>query len=396
MTVSKRPNWACFRYDFVFRKKRYSGTTHQITRADAELVEREIQLRLRHEAGNISQFFPSETPKFSDWAKVFIAHKQATLSRPDHVEWCTKVVLRFFGAAPPGGQSTAAEPFHDLRLGDVIAEPEWILRFEQWMHDRPRCGPQSRNHYRGVLRRMFALAMQPKYRKATGVAMNPFVGLENDQTQGRTIVLDPPQVKRLLSKAPYHVRLAIAISALMPKLRLANILALEWTQFTPDPRETKFRATVPYYVTIHRHKTARRTKRPLVSAVSAQLRVILKDAYQRAPTSTHVVTYRGRGGVKSIREGVQAACQGAKLPYGRDVENGITFYAIRHSAATLMSLGEVDPLRLRDAMGHTDLATTMKYRHLRPSHELATLERLSKTLDIAGIVTGKARSHGRK
>ena len=39
------------------------------------------------------------------------------------------------------------------------------------------------------------------------------------------------------------------------------------------------------------------------------------------------------------------------------------------------------------AMGHSDLRTPLKYRHLRPEHERPAIEQLGKTLRLAKIVT---------
>lgn len=386
MTVFTKPGWRIFRYDFKFQGKRYVGNTHQLTREDAQLVEREKQLALRHQAGGISQFFTKETPRFAKWANIFLDYKVTHLDRPDHVRWVTGVLLRFFGVAPRGTAKTPEAPYHDLRLGDIIAEPEWILKFEHWMTARG-LGAQSKKHYRGMMRRMYRLAMQPQYRKATGVTSNPFVDLINDPTPGRSVIITPDQARAWITHAPHHVRLAIAIAALAPKLRLANILALRWTDIDPDPRLKGFRLDVEYYVTVRRHKTVRKTGRPLVAPLSRQLVTILKDAHRRNKNGTYVVEYKGQP-VTNIRAGVREAAKEAGLVYGRDVEGGVIFHSLRHTAATLISHDEPDPLRLRDAIGHTDLSTTMKYRHMEPKHERPTLERLSKRLQLVEAVTG--------
>lgn len=387
MSVSKRPNWRTWRYDFKFLGKRYEGSTYQTTRADAELVEREKQLQLRHKAGGISQFFPSETTRFQEWASIFLDYKRKHLDRPDHVQWVTGVLMRFFGNAPKGTPKTPDAPYHNLRLGELIAEPEWILKFEDWMVRRG-IGAQSKKHYRSMMRRMYALAMQPQYRKVTGIKSNPFLGVLNEPTQNRSVVITPAQMRAWISHAPAHVRVAIAVAALAPKLRLANILGLRWEDIAPDPRVTKFNTKLAYYATVVKHKTMRTTGRPLVAPISRQLLTILKEAHARDPGSAYVVTYRDQP-VMNIRAGVREAAEAAGLVYGRDVEGGVVFHSLRHVAATLMSSDEPDPLKLRDAMGHTDLATTMRYRHMAPKHERPTLERLSKRLQLADAVSGK-------
>lgn len=386
MTVYKQPRGKTYRYDFHYDNQRYTGNTKQVTEADAQLVEREVQLRLRREGSGIAQFFPEQTPRFQEWAGVFLVYKRARLKRPDHVEHVVRVLLRFWGAKPSDPRKVVAgEPYHNLRLGDPIVRPELLLAFETWM-TRRGIGAQSRNHYRGMMRRMYTLALRPEYRKMVGLTLNPFVGVENDPTSPRTVTLSPDDVRLWLSAASYHVRLAIAIAALAPKLRLANILALEWAvHFAPDPRLTKFNPRIAHYITVTDHKTAHKTKRPLVTPVNQQLLRILRDAWTRNAAGAAVVTYRGVP-VKSIRGGVKAAADEIGLPYGRDTTDGATFHTLRHTATTLLSDVEPDPLKLRDAIGHSDLATTLSYRHMTPKQERPSLERLSRTLKIADAV----------
>ena len=53
-------------------------------------------------------------------------------------------------------------------------------------------------------------------------------GVPRDRPGRRTVILTPAELRTFLSVASYHVRLAVAIGALAPKLRLGNILALRW------------------------------------------------------------------------------------------------------------------------------------------------------------------------
>ena len=175
----------------------------------------------------------------------------------------------------------------------------------------------------------------------------------------------------------------MAIAALAPKLRLANVLALTWQEhIDPDFR----------YITVHQHKTSRTLKRPHVVPISEQLRVILRDARQR--TRTYVVEYRQRG-VKSIRGGLELAAERAGLHYGR-ADDGATFHTLRHTAASLLAeLGEPEAIR-KEVMGHRDIATTQRYTHLRPVHEIPAHERLADAVPIADLVTAlRKRASGK-
>ncbi|HZR23338.1 MAG TPA: tyrosine-type recombinase/integrase, partial [Vicinamibacterales bacterium] len=140
------------------------------------------------------------------------------------------------------------------------------------------------------------------------------------------------------------------------------------------------------------HKTVRRVRRPLVVPIAAQLLRVLQDAWRRFPDADYVVTYHGRP-VKNITGGAKAAAEAAGLTYGRDVRNadgnpiGLTFHTLRHTATTLMSDLVDSPFDLMDAAGHSDIATTMQYRHTRPRHQKPTLERLSRSVKIEDVVT---------
>jgi len=208
--------------------------------------------------------------------------------------------------------------------------------------------PQTRNHYRSVLRGMYKTALLPAYRTASGVALNPFRDLPRESVVERMVTISVADLRSWLKYASYHVRLAVAIAALAPKLRLANVLALTWQEnIGPDFR----------FITVHQHKTVKTLRRPQVVPISEQLRVILRDARQR--THTHVVEYRQRP-VKTIRGGLRLAVERAGLPFGRAVD-GATFHTLRHTAASLLAeLGEPEAIR-KEVMGHRSIATTQRY-----------------------------------
>ena len=181
-------------------------------------------------------------------------------------------MLRFWGTKPSGKNPKnlpiEGEPYHNLRLADPIRDPDWILKCEQWMERRSSAG-QTKNQYRSVMSQMYRLALQPQWRKLTGVQLNPFLGIYRDEGNHREVTIAPDDLRRLREHASYHVRLTVAIGALAPKLRLMNILQLRWsTSFDPEVQ----------FITVRKHKTVSKTKRPLVIPISEQLREILRDA----------------------------------------------------------------------------------------------------------------------
>lgn len=393
MSVYRAKDRRTYRYDFWFQGTRYSGSTGQLRREDAERWEKREQLRLAQRAGGVAPFVVGETPRFQDWAEIYYRDAVGRMKRPDRVKANLRVVLRFWGARPTAPKrATDGAVYHDLRLGDPIVDPTWIVRFEAWLSTLPvwrhrrgqglevRAGAvgrsaQTRNQYRSLLSQLFVLAMRPAWRAQTGITVNPFVGVARDQPRRRTVALDPDELRRLIAAAAPHVRLALCIGALAPKLRRANILGLRWDQIDPHLN----------WITVHDHKTDRAARRPLVVPVSAQLREVLLDARARAPKATHVVTYRGQP-LKDIRDGVRAAAARAGLPYGRGLEHGLTFHTLRHTAATVLAELVDDPTRRQATMGHQRLETTQQYTHLRPRAELDPIERLAEHLQIADLV----------
>jgi integrase len=133
-------------------------------------------------------------------------------------------------------------------------------------------------------------------------------------------------------------------------------------------------------------------RRPQVVPISDQLRLILKDARQR--TDTYVFEYRHRP-VKTIGGALRRAVARAGLPFGRAVD-GATFHTLRHTAASLLAeLGEPEAIR-KEVMGHRNIATTQRYTHLRPMHEIPAHERLADAVPIADLVTAtRKRASGR-
>ena len=352
-----------------------------MVRRDAILCEQDVKRRVRRQSAGLEAPPAVEAPRFQDWAEVHFSERRPQMTRPEFLEDNLRVILRFWGARPKK-DAHPDDPYHDLRLHDPIREPKWIERFEAWMRGRGS-SPQTRNHYRSVLRGLYRTALLPSYRDESGVTANPFRDVPREAVMERMVTISLDDLRSWLANASYHVRLAVAIAALAPKLRLANVLALTWKEHV-DPELR--------YITVHHHKTAATLKRPQVVPISDQLRLILKDARQR--TDTHVVEYRGRP-VKTIRDGLRSAVERAGLPFGRAVD-GATFHTLRHTAASLLAeLGEPEAIR-KEVMGHRNIATTQRYTHLRPVHEIPAHERLADAVPIADLVTAtRKRASGK-
>jgi integrase len=392
VSIFKQKDRKAWTYEFVYQGKTYKGSTGQLTREDAEAFEALEQQRVRRIAAGLGDL--RDSPYFQEWAGVYYEYERTRkqVKRPERIDELVRVVLEFVGRRPTKADLIiTGAPYHNLRLGDLIVEPRWLDDFEEWMtargavrhtpRGRVRVGPlagSTRNHYRSTLSGMYRVAMLPRYRKVTGIDRNPLIGVPRDRRVRRLATVEPSELLAWIGVASYHVRLAMAIAALAPKLRMENVLALEW--------ETHVDRTLRRII-VRSHKADVTTEAPLVVMVSDQLRAILDDARQRNP-GRWVVSYRGAR-VKSIRGGVRLAAERAGLTYG--LQKGVTFHTIRHGMASLFARLDVDGRRLSESeraalMAHSDIETTQGYTHLHPIHELAPLEALSAQLPIVDLV----------
>jgi integrase len=388
MSVHRPPTSQYYHYDFRVRGRRFRGSTDQALREDAERVEAQLKLNARRRARGILLPEDVPSPRIQDWVEHYYEEVAPRLVRPAAKAHLIRTALRFWGERPTqSGKVHTHGVYHDLTLRDVVDDPHWTTRWEAWLR---ACGfsSQSKNHLRGLVADWYRVALSPAWRQRTGVEMNPFAGQWRDPVVGRTATLERADLRLLLQCASYHLRLAIAIAMLAPKLRLANILALTWRE--------SFREDFAYIV-VGDHKMKRRTKRPLVAYVPTQLREILRAARRRRPKDAYVVTYQGRP-VKQVTGAVRAAVERAHqagathLHYGRGREDGVTFHTLRHTAATFLAEMDVAPEKRQGVMGHADLSSTMHYTHLRPQHEAPAAEILSASLGDVQTLVMTARS----
>jgi integrase len=368
-------------YEFMLRGERYRGSTGQLDKESATKWEIKEKERIRRVLAGLEAPAATEGIRFQEWAEKYFEIRSREVRRPERVDYLLRCVLRFWGAKPAKSDGIPIDetaPYHDLRMTDVIADPYWIERFEQWLREPDGQGrtrtAQTRNHYRSCVSQMFIVASERTYARTTGVTLNPFVSIRREKTRRRTVTIDPADLRRVLTHASYHVRLAMAIGLLAPTLRYTSILSLRWDQLNKDWTQ----------ITIDDHKTVDDTGGPQFVPVSAQLREVLTAAKARAPRrSKYIVLYRGRP-VGDINGGVKAAVIAAGVKYGR--RDGFTFHSLRHTASSVLNGIGVNAFVVRDLLGHADVMTTAGYTHLVPPVVTAAAEQLSSVFSVADLV----------
>lgn len=370
-------------YDFWFQGRRYWKSTGQITRDDAEDVERRAMRALRRSAAGLPPVDATiaETPRFSDWAAITYTYavQRKKLKRPEQFKINLRMILAFWGERPATKPVEEPAPYHDLRLADPIRDPEWIEKFEQWMDERELSGPRK-NHYRSACSQLYRVALLPAYRKRSGVTMNPFKDIVRDRVPKRLTTFTREELRAVIAAAPWHIRIALAIGALAPKLRLLNVLKLKWGEHVSKDRRA---------ITMPDHKTDKETGLPLVVPVSPELKSVLDVAWEHR-SGKSVVHYRGRA-IRDIKTGLKHAVEHAGLTFGRQ---GLTYHSLRHTMATeLARMGLPEALRAR-LMGHSDLKTTQIYTHMVGADEVQPLTDLGARMPLADLIGAPPSASG--
>lgn len=383
MTVWFDKGRDAYRFDFRLYFQRYTSPRTFPTKQEAEDAEAALRTRIRRQRAGLEPLERPDSPTFTVAAEQYykFVEERKLVGDLETVDRMLRVILRFFGSRPAVENPKVAAkwanaPYHNIKLQDVLDEPAWIAKFERWMTKLKLAG-STKNRYRSAVSKLYWWAMLPENRQRAGITLNPMRGILRDREEGRDVALSADQLRAILLHSKPHLRLAIVIAALAPKLRRGNILALRWDRHI-DKDFTR--------ITVAEHKTRRRTKRPLVAPISAQLKVILQAAKAaQARRSPFVVHYRGKE-ISRIDMALKAACTSAGVRYGREFPDGITFHTIRHSAATMLAqIGVPDGL-IKDILGHLSIQTTQGYKHLRPVHEIGPLEQLSGVFDFAEAV----------
>jgi integrase len=399
MTVYRGKKDKTYRYDFEYRGQRYWGSTGQSKKRAAEDAERKAREGVEREAAGLPSVTPppvAQSPKIQEWANVYVAHQARRGKKIAPLTRDLAVALKFFGAAPAGVTPSDEQPYHDLTLLQVANDPMWVEKFEQWMDARRvtipirgtrtapvvmrkttrKIGASAKNHYRSAMSGVFKVALLPKHRAITHVSVNPWADVPRDPTKRRSTMVTTTQLRAWIQEAVYHVKLALAIAALAPKLRLSNILSLRW-----GTKDVDLQAAL---ITVQEHKTLEQTGLPLVVPITPILGAILAHAHTRRDRrTTYVISYKGMR-VRSLKTGLKNAARRASIPYGLK-RGGATFHTLRHYAATtLAALGVSEGLR-KETMGHADLATTQIYTHLAAHHQREPLAQLSAATPLQDL-----------
>jgi integrase len=166
---------------------------------------------------------------------------------------------------------------------------------------------------------------------------------------------------RLYDTLPSHTAPIVA-TAFWTGMRRGEILNLTWDKIDLKTRMIKLESTD--------------TKEGLSKMVP--ISETLKNILVKLPRGLHndyVFLFRGKP-IKDIREGFRIGCGNAGIPYGRKVQNGVTFHDLRHTAKTNMRKAGVDKNVRAVIFGHSiNGDMDFRYDHIDESDLLDAIDR---------------------
>ena len=216
----------------------------------------------------------------------------------------------------------------------------------------------SVNAKMSCLRHMFREAIEYKMIERTPFNDGKTLMLKVNNARERYLTFE--EIHGLLDKSPIHLQHIIKC-ALFTGMRLGNVLSLKWCQIRDG----------------HIYVETKTGKKSFpVSDALAELFEQIKES--RKPVKTNVIdlkgnpvekagieseyvfTYHGKP-VKSVKTAFKNACEDAKLTYGRDDPNGVTFHTLRHTYGTHLAAQGAHIRTIQELMGHKSITMTQRY-----------------------------------
>ncbi len=279
---------------------------------------------------------------FKDFAKEYIEYAKINKRSWTRDETSLKWLLSHFG---------------NLLLSKIT--PKHIEDYKKARLEKVK--PSTINRELMTLSHIFTIA--EKFRKFDG--KNPVKEVKYFQEKQYVIkVLDREEIRRLVEASSGYLREMI-ILALNTGMRKGEILNLRWNDI--DFTE--------HYIYIKETKSNKTKKVPMNGIVSGVLKSMERKGsfvFQNSKTDT-----RFRDFFRSFK----TACRKAGVP-------DLRFHDLRHTAATLMVMGGVDLVTVKEILGHSKIEMTMRYAHPTPENK-------RRAVNVLGSVF-EDKKHGTK
>lgn len=328
MSLFKRAGSPFWQTEIVVKSVRVIRSTGTTSRRDAEQFERTLRDQLRREVAE-----PKRTPAFTlDQAcgRYWIEHGQRLRDARNVKRWLVYITQHIDKDTPISELSTrhAVEMVEAMRQRGV--------------------GEISINRT--------VTALQGVHNRA-GKAWEIPVRVINwrqlkTKERARTQHLEHDEALRLLAELPDHIR-AVVLFLLSTGLRKREAFNLTWDKVR-----------------------------------TGSVTVTVKGGYERevplSPDAANVLATQPRTGAyvfdtTNARKHFEQACERASVPH-------IRWHDLRHTFATRLGRSGADLKVIRDALGHSSITVTEKYRHVVHAEVSEALARLPSMTETATVV----------
>lgn len=179
---------------------------------------------------------------------------------------------------------------------------------------------------------------------------------ENNQ---RLRYLSREEIQALIEACTPHLR-PVVVTALNTGMRKEEILSLEWGKHV-DLRHG--------FILLQKTKNGEKREVPINGTLRGTLAQI-----PRRLDSPYVFTGENGKRFKDLKRSFGTALKRAGI---RDFR----FHDLRHTFASHLAMAGVDPVSMKELLGHKDLKMTMRYTHLAPGHKVKAVNILDEALN---------------
>ena len=373
MSVFRIEGSPYYQFDFVFKSRRYRGSTKQRNKTAAQRHESNLRQKL---ANNRSGIIETEAPPvFEKFAEDFLERTKGEM-RPNSTRSyrnSLKNVKPWFGSK---------------RLDEIGADE--IARYKESRLEKKR-SPSSINRDLGFLRRVFLFAVRVS-RPTAGrqplpwvLLTTPFVahGVEFLKENRRERIINFDEERRYLAAARQPLR-DVAVLMLELGLRPSEACAIR-------AQDVHLYGSPYLHIPTGKTENARRDV-PLTSRANEVLKERLKAAEGEYLFPKRIGTgHDWTSPMAELDPAHRSALKDSKIT------PAFRIYDLRHTFGTRAIEGGTDPMTLMKLMGHEELSTTERYVHLSKRHLAEVQGRIEKhraEREIAEVEAQKAESLG--
>lgn len=257
-----------------------------------------------------------------------------------------------------------------LEMGQL--SPEIIKEFLEWLEENRKCSISTRNQRLAGIHSFFRYAggIQPEYLFQT----QQILSIPVKKTSQKVVkYLDASQVKELLAEPDNTKRKGRRDLALLCLMYDSGCRVQELA----DVKVRDIRMTTPPQITLTGKGRKTRTVPIMVETVGIIKNYINENGLNAHGKQDTPLFFNCKGD-KLTRQGITYVLQ----KYTTDIgfEN-ITPHVVRHSKAMHLTEADINPIYIRDFLGHTDLKVTQIYSKTSVEMKRKALEKL--TLEIS-------------